>query len=66
LSNLFGDPYALKKWATKLANACGGQELERSLVIKPLDIKKCDELIEQFVKDHNEMVIKIHEEGEEE
>jgi len=61
MTNLFGEPKALKKWAVKLANACGGQTVERSLIIKPINIKKVDELIEQFVKDHNEMVIKIHE-----
>ena len=61
MANLFGEPNYLKKWAIQLANACGGQTVERTLVIKETNVSKVDELIEQFVKDHNDMVIQIHE-----
>ena len=61
MANLFGEPKALKKWAIQLANACGGQTVERTLIIKETNVSKVDELIEQFVKDHNDMVIQIHE-----
>ena len=49
MANLFGEPKALKKWAIQLANACGGQTVERTLIIKETNVSKVDELIEQFV-----------------
>ena len=40
MANLFGEPNYLKKWAIELANACGGQTVEKTLVIKETNVSK--------------------------
>ena len=34
MPNIFDDPKSIKTWAIKLANACGGQKVEKSIVLK--------------------------------
>tara|TARA_B100001778_G_scaffold17533_1_gene13211 strand:+ start:2673 stop:2885 length:213 start_codon:yes stop_codon:yes gene_type:complete len=54
MSNLFSEPKELKKWAIKLANACGGQEVtQTSLKLNNHDVYTVDRLLEQFVIDYN-------------
>ena len=33
MPNIFEEPKELKKWAIKLANACGGQKVEKTLIM---------------------------------
>jgi hypothetical protein len=70
LSNLFDDPKSLKTWAIKLANACGGQKVEKSIMLTKTNPQRLRELLDEFVNDHNENTIKIaneiNEQGEEE
>ena len=46
MQNIFRSRDALKQWAMDLSDACGSQ-----IVKRPPDVKKIDELIEQFVID---------------
>ena len=70
MSNIFDDPKSIKTWAIKLANACGGQKVEKSIVLTSLNTKRLAELLDEFVHDHNENTMKIAEQlstkGEEE
>ncbi len=70
MSNLFDDPKSLKTWAIKLANACGGQKVEKSIMLTKTNPQRLRELLDEFVNDHNENTIKIaneiNEQGEEE
>ena len=65
MANIFDDPKSIKTWAIKLANACGGQKVEKSIVLTSLNTKRLAELLDQFVQDHNENTIKIAQEIEE-
>ena len=58
-SNMFDDPKSLKTWAIKLANACGGQKVEKSIMLTKTNPKRHRELLDEFVTDHNENTIKI-------
>ena len=58
-SNMFDDPKSLKTWAIKLANACGGQKVEKSIMLTKTNPKRLRELLDEFVTDHNENTIKI-------
>lgn len=58
-SNMFDDPKSLKTWAIKLANACGGQKVEKSIVLTKTNPQRLRELLDEFVNDHNENTIKI-------
>jgi hypothetical protein len=49
----------LKTWAIKLANACGGQKVEKSIVLTKTNPQRLRELLDEFVNDHNENTIKI-------
>jgi len=62
MPNIFDDPKSIKKWAIKLANACGGQKVEKSIVFTSLNTKRIAELLDQFVQDHNENTMKIAQE----
>ena len=66
MPNIFNEPKELKKWAIKLANACGGQRVEKTLVMTKVNPQRIIELMDEFVKDHNENTIKIAEQMEEE
>ena len=59
MPNIFDDPKSIKTWAIKLANACGGQKVEKSIVLTSLNTKRLAELLDQFVQDHNENTMKI-------
>ena len=59
MSNMFDDPKSLKTWAIKLANACGGQKVEKSIVLTKTNPQRLRELLDEFVNDHNENTIKI-------
>ena len=59
MANLFDDPKSLKTWAIKLANACGGQKVEKSIVLTKTNPQRLRELLDEFVNDHNENTIKI-------
>tara|TARA_R100001015_G_C4598244_1_gene153313 strand:+ start:223 stop:417 length:195 start_codon:yes stop_codon:yes gene_type:complete len=48
MQNIFRSRDALKQWAMDLSDACGSQ-----IVNRPPDVKKIDELIEEFVSDYN-------------
>jgi hypothetical protein len=59
MANMFDDPKSLKKWAIKLANACGGQKVEKSIMLTKTNPQRLRELLDEFVTDHNENTIKI-------
>ena len=61
MPNIFDDPKSIKSWAIKLANACGGQKVEKSIVLTSLNTKRLAELLDEFVQDHNENTMKIAE-----
>tara|TARA_B100001113_G_scaffold342372_1_gene328462 strand:+ start:705 stop:920 length:216 start_codon:yes stop_codon:yes gene_type:complete len=61
MPNIFDDPKSIKTWAIKLANACGGQKVEKSIVMTSLNTKRLAELLDEFVQDHNENTMKIAE-----
>ena len=61
-SNMFDDPKSLKTWAIKLANACGGQKVEKSIMLTKTNPQRIRELMDEFVSDHNENTIKIAQE----
>jgi hypothetical protein len=66
MANMFSEPKLLKAWAIKLANACGGQKVEKTLMMTKLNPQRVAELMDEFVKDHNENTIQILNKGEEE
>mgnify|MGYP006908220870 FL=1 len=47
--SIFSEPKKLKKWAIDVANACGGQRVEKTLIVKPLDMNKLNKLLDEFV-----------------
>ena len=61
MPNIFDDPKSIKTWAIKLANACGGQKVEKSIVLTSLNTKRLAELLDEFVQDHNENTMRIAE-----
>ena len=62
--NLFAEPKLLKNWAIKLANELGGQKVEKTPVLIQLRYEKIAELVDKFVKDHNEYILIMNEEEE--
>jgi len=62
MANIFDEPKLLKAWCIKLANACGGQKVEKSIVLTQLNAKRITELLDEFVQDHNENTIKVAQE----
>ncbi len=64
MTNIFDDPKSIKTWAIKLANACGGQSVEKSLIYTKLNTVRIAELLDEFVADHNENTMKIAEQLE--
>ena len=56
---MFDDPKSLKTWAIKLANACGGQKVEKSIMLTKTNPQRLRELLDEFVTDHNANTIKI-------
>ena len=64
MTNIFDDPKSIKTWSIKLANACGGQKVEKSIVMTSLNTVRIAELLDEFVADHNENTIKIAEQLE--
>tara|TARA_Y100000022_G_C13169637_1_gene337993 strand:+ start:186 stop:392 length:207 start_codon:yes stop_codon:yes gene_type:complete len=62
MPNIFNDPKSLKTWAIKLANACGGQKVEKSIMLTQINPTRIKELMDEFVKDHNENTMKVAEE----
>ena len=65
MANMFDDPKSLKTWAIKLANACGGQKVEKSITLTKTNPQRLRELLDEFVNDHNENTIKIANEIDE-
>ena len=59
MANMFDDPKSLKTWAIKLANACGGQKVEKSITLTKTNPQRLRELLDEFVENHNENTIKI-------
>tara|TARA_R100000742_G_C4264650_1_gene82581 strand:+ start:340 stop:579 length:240 start_codon:yes stop_codon:yes gene_type:complete len=59
MANMFDDPKSLKTWAIKLANACGGQKVEKSIMLTKTNPQRLRELLDEFVENHNENTIKI-------
>ena len=66
MPNIFDDPKTLKTWAIILANACGGQKVEKSIFLTKTNPQRIRELMDEFVSDHNENTIKIANEIEKE
>jgi hypothetical protein len=66
MPNIFDEPKELKKWAIKLANACGGQRVEKTLIMTKVNPQRVTELMDEFVESHNENTIQILKEMEEE
>ena len=66
MPNIFDEPKLLKTWAIKLANACGGQEVQKTIHLKKTNPIRIKELLDEFVKDHNENTIKVAKQLEEE
>ena len=66
MPNIFEEPKELKKWAIKLANACGGQKVEKTLIMTKVNPQRVAELMDNFVQDDNENTIKLLNEMEEE
>ena len=64
MTNIFDDPKSIKTWSIKLANACGGQKVEKSIVMTSLNTVRIAELLDEFVADHNENTMKIAEQLE--
>ena len=62
MPNIFDDPKSIKTWAIKLANACGGQKVEKSIVLTSLNTKRLAELLDEFVQYHNENTMRIAQE----
>ena len=60
--NIFVEPKHLKNWAIQVANSCGGQEVSKSPILKPINMRKLDSLIEKFVTDYNESMKSSQEE----
>ena len=64
MTNIFDNPKSIKTWAIKLANACGGQKVEKSIVMTSLNTVRIAELLDEFVADHNENTMRIAEQLE--
>lgn len=62
MPNIFDEPKLLKAWAIKLANACGGQEVQKTIHLKKTNSQRIRELLDEFVKDHNENTLKVAKE----
>ena len=62
MANIFDEPKELKKWAIKLANACGGQQVSTSPLLTRLNTKRIGELLDEFVQDHNENTMRVAQE----
>ena len=62
MRNMFDEPKLLKAWAIKLANACGGQEVQKTIHLKKTNPQRIRELLDEFVKDHNENTLKVAKE----
>ena len=61
MPNIFDEPKMLKAWAIKLANACGGQKVEKTMFLTKMNTKRIGELLDEFVKDHNDNTLKVAE-----
>lgn len=57
MANIFSTPKELKTWAINLANACGGQKVEKSKILTRIDMQRVNELLGQFEKDHTVMIV---------
>ena len=69
MANIFSTPKELKTWAINLANACGGQKVEKSKILTRIDMQRVNELLGQFEKDHTVMIVtqqQTEKKGEEE
>jgi len=62
MANIFDEPKLLKAWCIKLANACGGQKVEKSIMLTKLNTKRISELLDEFVADHNANTLKVAQE----
>ena len=56
MANMFSTPKELKTWAIKLANACGGQKVEKSNILTKINMQRVNELLGQFEQDHAYMI----------
>lgn len=61
MANIFDEPKMLKAWAIKLANACGGQKVEKTMFLTKMNTKRIAELLDEFVNDHNDNTLKVAE-----
>jgi hypothetical protein len=66
MANIFSTPKELKTWAIKLANACGGQKVEKSQILTRLNPNRIDELLAQFERDHTEQIVAAQNKAKEE
>jgi hypothetical protein len=56
----------LKEWSIQMSTACGGLQMTTSPILKPVDMKKLDSLVEKFVQDYNEQMTNASKKLEEE
>ncbi len=66
MANIFDEPKLLKAWCIKLANACGGQRVDKSPLLTPLNVEKIKSLMDTFVEEHNQHTVEIMKQMEEE
>ena len=59
MPNIFDEPKLLKTWAIKLANACGGQEVQKTIHLKKTNPIRIKELLDEFVKDITKTQLKL-------
>ena len=62
MANIFSTPKELKTWAIKLANACGGQKVEKSNILTKINMQRVNDLLGQFEQDHTVMIAKQQQE----
>lgn len=58
-NDIFKEPKELKKWAIKLANACGGQQVSTTPILTKLNTQRIGELLDEFVMYHNQHTAEI-------
>lgn len=64
MANIFDEPKMLKAWAIKLANACGGQKVEKTMFLKKINPQRIRELLDEFVEEHNKQTLAVKKELE--
>jgi len=64
--NMFQEPKVLKTWAINLANALGGQRVDKSAILVQLNTKKVNILLDEFVLAYNNQYRNMQEQTKKE